>query len=482
MMTTTSPDRVSRLEKAVLVYKPDSKESCRFDFRVDCNTTTDEDEGSIFLRFTAFLANLGGRPKVLTLHIVPEIINGCTLARLTKKAQFPFDDFSMVPGASTKTKVSDILILSLSLDETGTFLCPSEMGSESLSPADSKAAEFHAFSKICQSTHLDLYFCARQFVGNDLDRLQQFLDALQRKDVKAKTYVHKRHGVVGKTSDEVSRSLDPPAYCENPVPEQVAPLAQLVGKRQRESPPPYHEPRKRALRTSPQIPCSPGSTEPNTPSDIPSPSPPPIRSTCFTRASSPDCKGRDLKRLGHTLRGLSDDQIRELLIQAGRHHLLAPPDDVESDLPLESGKMQVQHEPIEPRFKQYIDTAIEDRLKDYVNYVEKTVDSYREEIIAENEAEIRERVEDGKADIGITADDRMKELNEQTQESMDEIKGQAQPWVDQLEEQAQQYMDDIADRETQFKVVCAEEVAKLCALLLLTTYVIGTQALANSHA
>lgn len=144
--------------------------------------------------------------------------------------------------------------------------------------------------------------------------------------------------------------------------------------------------------------------------------------------------------------------------------------------------MQVQHEPIEPRLKQYIDTAIEDRLKDYVNYVEKTVDSYREDIIAENEAEIRERVEDGKADIGITADDRMKELNEQTQESMDEIKGQAQPWADQLEEQAQQYMDDIADRETQFKVVCAEEVAKLCALLLLTTYVIGTQALANSHA
>ncbi|KAL4744712.1 hypothetical protein BDW72DRAFT_212259 [Aspergillus terricola var. indicus] len=443
-MTTTSQTPRWVLKKAVLVYASDLEVFCRADLSIIHDQTADQ--GSISLSIRTDLTNLSGRSQVLTLNIPPERVEECTLARKSRDNLFPPGLVFMLPAPVTN--VSAVSTLSLSLGTTGIVLCPSEL--ESLSPATPGDVKFYSFAKICRSRSLRLHFSGRQFVNKELDKLQNFSYALQRRSLQAVSFSHARHGVVQKDWRVFSLPPDPPPYCQEPVSEQVDPpqyCEQAVGKRRRDSLSlsPNGEGRKRVLLPSPQPIDSP--TEVNTPSTL-SPSPPSIRPTHFTRASRPGYSdSRKLAFLEHELRGVSDDMIRELLIRSGRQHLLAIPKYVDRDLPYEFEKVSsLKDEMIERRLELYVDKMIERRLQQYVDKtierqleqnVDRAMSECRDQIYSAytmNEAEFREKVDDGNSEVRITAN-----------ECIDEIMEQAQKYTLDMEEQALQYMKDIED-------------------------------------
>lgn len=437
-MTTTSPNPPWVLKKAVLVSIPDLDVACFARLRIAHDRNANQ--GSISLRITADLANLSGRSQVLTLNVPPELVEECALARISNDALCSPRLVSML--RASVTSVSAVATLSLRLGATGIVLCPS--GMETLSPANQGDINFDAFAKICQSKSLRLHFSRRQFVNEELDRLEKFSFALQKKCLQAESFDHARHGVVQRDWRVFSLSLDPPPYCQESKSEQV------VGKRCRDqwSMPPDDEKRKRLLLPSPQPLGSP--TEVNTPSTL-SPSPSSIRPTYFTRASSPGRTERDvLARLEHELRGVSDDLIRKVLIRSGRQHLLAVPEDVDSDLPPSYAKA----EPIERRLKRYVDEMIERRLKSHIvdEIVHSAVSECRDQIFDEcktHEIEFREQVDDCNSEVRNTANECMKEMKEQAQKYMHEI-----------EEQAQQCMNDIENQGIEVEMSAEENVAK----------------------
>ncbi|KAL4734231.1 hypothetical protein BDV11DRAFT_59150 [Aspergillus similis] len=443
-MTTTLQTPRWVLKKAVLVYASDLDVFCRADLSIVHDQTANQ--GSISLSIRAELTNLSGRSQVLTLNIPPERVEECTLARKSSDNLFPPGLVFMLPAPVTH--VSAVSTLSLSLGTTGIVLCPSEM--ESLSPATPGDVKFSSFAKICQSRSLRVHFSGRQFVNNELDKLQNFSYALQQRSLQTASFNHARHGVVQKDWRVFSLPPDPPPYCQEPVSEQVDPplyCEQAVGKRRRDprSMSPNGEGRKRVLLPSPQPIGSP--TEVNTPSTL-SPSPPSIRPTHFTRASRPGhAEYKKLLFLERELRGVSDDLIRELLIRLGRQHLLALPKVVDRDLPYEFEKPSfLKDELIERRLEQYVDKTIERRLEQYVDKMierrlEQNVDRAMSEcrdqiygVYTMNEAEFREQVDDGNSEVRNTAN-----------ECMSEIMEQAQKYTLDMEEQAQQYMKDIED-------------------------------------
>jgi hypothetical protein len=148
--------------------------------------------------------------------------------------------------------------------------------------------------------------------------------------------------------------------------------------------------------------------------------------------------------------------ICELLIRSGRQHLLAIPDDVDSDLPSESEKVSfAKVEVIERHLKRYVDKMIERRLKSHVVdvIVDSAVSECRDQFFDEcktNEAEFHEQVDDGNSEVRNTANECMKEMNEQAQKYMREI-----------EEQAQQCMNDIEDQGVEVEMSAKEKVTKL---------------------
>ncbi|KAL2786826.1 hypothetical protein BJX66DRAFT_312143 [Aspergillus keveii] len=449
-MTTTSRNPPWVLKKKVLVHACDLDVSCVARLSIDHDQTANH--GSISLLITADLANLNGRSQVLTLHIPPERVEKCGLARRSNDDLCPPRLAPMLPAPVTN--VSAVTTLSLSLGTTGVVLCPSDMGS--LSPASPGDSKFHSFAKICRSKFLRIHISGRQFVKKELDKLESFSYALRQRRLQTMSYNHARHGVVQKDWRVFSLSPDPPPYCQEPVPEQVnqvdPPLysESELGKRRRDprSMSPNDEGRKRLQLPSPQMIGSP--TEVNTPSTL-SPSPSSIRPTYFTRASSPgqtECKR--LALLEHELRGVSDDMIRELLIRSGRQHLLAIPKDMDRDLPCEFEKVSFPEvEMIERRLKRYVDKVIERRLE---RYVDSAVSECRDQIYdvyTTNEAEFREQVDDGNCEVRNTANECMNELREQAQEHMVEI-----------EEQAQQYMKDIEDQGIQVEVSAKKKIGR----------------------
>ena len=195
-------------------------------------------------------------------------------------------------------------------------------------------------------------------------------------------------------------------------------------------PPDDNRRRKRLLLSSPQLPGS--ATEVNTPSTC-SLSPSSIRPTCFTRAFSPGRADRNiLARLEHELRGVSDDLICKLLIRTGRRHLLARPEEVDSDLPSNSKKVSfAKVERIERPLKQYIDEMIERRLPHVVDemiecrltpvvneIVDSAVSDGRDQISEGckiNEVEFHEQVDDGNSEVRMTANECVKEVQERAQ-------------------------------------------------------------------
>ncbi|CDM34745.1 hypothetical protein DTO013E5_3339 [Penicillium roqueforti] len=455
-MTTRSSNPLWVLQKTVLVYTPDFKACCSARLRIAHDKTANR--GSISLRFTAELANLSGRSQVLTLNIPPEIVEKCELARISNVGLCSSDLLPKLPAPVTN--LSAVSTLSLILNKTGRFLCPS--GVESLSPANQEDLDLDAFAKICQSTSLRLHFSKRQFVEKELNQLEFFSGALR--SLQAEHFDYARHGVVQKDWP-FSLLLDPPPYSEERVSDRVKqvdpPLyseqsEQAVGKRPRDlwSMSPDDERRKRLLLTSPEPLGSP--TEVNTPSTTHSPSAS-IRPTYFTHTSSPGRTKRNrLARLEDELRGASDDWIRQLLIRLGREHLLATPQDVDSDRPSESEKVRFANVGMmESHLKQYVDEMIERRLKSHIvdEIVDRAVSECREQIFDEckmHEAGLGEKVDDANSEIHNTANECMKEIEAQAQKHMGDI-----------EEHAQQYMNDIEDQGVEIEMSAEKNAAKL---------------------
>ncbi|KAL4756054.1 uncharacterized protein BDW70DRAFT_145494 [Aspergillus foveolatus] len=439
-MTTTSQTPRWVLKKAVLVYASDLEVFCRADLSIVHDQTANQ--GSVSLSIRANLTNLSGRSQALTLNIPPERVEECTLARKSRDNLFPSGLFSMLPAPVTN--VSAVSTLSLSLGTTGIVLCPSEM--ETLSPATPGDVKIHSFAKICRSRSLLIHFSGRQFVNNELDKLQNFSHALQRRSLQTVSFNHSRHGLVEKDWRVFSLPPDPPPYCQEPVSEQVDPplyCEQGIGKRRRDSRSmsPNAEGRKRVLLPSPQPIGSP--TEVNTPSTL-SPS---IRPTHFTRVSPGFRESKKLRFLEDELRGLSDGLIRELLIRSGHQHLLAIPEDVDHDLQCEFDKASFpKDEMIERRLQRYVDKMVERRLEQYVDKtierrleqnVDRAMSECRDQIYSVytmNEAEFREQVDDGNSEVRNTA-----------AECINEVMEQAQKYTLDMEEQAQQYMNDIEE-------------------------------------
>ncbi|KAE8151509.1 hypothetical protein BDV25DRAFT_91316 [Aspergillus avenaceus] len=453
---TTSPNPTWVLKKkTVLVSTPDPDVSCLASLRIAHDETANQ--GSISLRISADLANLGDRSQVLTLNVPPEIIEECTLARMSDDDLCPSHLVAKHPASVANVSVVSTLCLKLS--STGIVLCPS--GVKSLSPANQGDLNFHAFAKICKSQSLRLHIARRQFVDKEFDRLRVFAHALQERNLQAESFDHARQRVVQKDWRVFSPSLEPPLYCEEPVLEQVdlppyceKPVSeQVVRKRHRDSIPPDNRREKIRLLSSPPPIDSP--TEANTPSTLGA-SPSSICRTNFTRAYSPGRAERNkVACLVPTLSSFSDDQIRELLIQSGRRHLLALPEDVDSDRPSDCGKINsAADKMIEWRLqrclKQYIDEVIERRLKLGLDQI---FDEYRDLFYNEcktNEVEFHEHVDDGNTELRCTANECMEEMDKQVQEHMRAI-----------DEQARQYMDDIEDRGFEIEMSAEEKVAEL---------------------
>ncbi|KJK63406.1 Intermediate filament protein [Aspergillus parasiticus SU-1] len=293
----------------------------------------------------------------------------------------------------------------------------------------------------------------RQCGDKELHKLERFSQALRGRSLEAEPFDHARHRTVQKDWHVFCISPDPPPYCQESVSEQVKHV----------DPPPYYpvpldnKTRKTTLLSSPQSRGSP--TEPDTPSTLP-PSPPSlssIRPTSFTHASSPGRTDRTrLARLVRELNSLSDGQVRKVLIASRHDHLLAKPNDVDSDLPSESEKVGfAKDEPItRRRLEQYIEMIIKRHISPIVDeIVDSAVSASRDQFFDEcktNEAEFREQVDDGNSEVRTMANECMKEMQEEAQKHIYEI-----------EQQAQQCINDIQNQGIQAEMSAEKNMAKL---------------------
>ncbi|KAJ5751494.1 uncharacterized protein N7511_008459 [Penicillium nucicola] len=133
------------------------------------------------------------------------------------------------------------------------------------------------------------------------------------------------------------------------------------------------------------------------------------------------------------LRGVSDEELCQVLIRSGRRHLLAKKNYEDNDLPSESETVEIANvEMLERRLKhslkQHVDETIE-HLKSQVvgDIVESALNECDEAIEGRyrtHEADLEEQVDDYKVDLGITANDCTKEIEEQALRCMDDIEGQ----------------------------------------------------------
>ncbi|PIG83877.1 hypothetical protein AARAC_001851 [Aspergillus arachidicola] len=460
-MTTTSQNPPWVLNKAVIVYTPDFDVSCRASLRIFHDETADR--GSITLSITADLANPRVRSQV-RLNIPPDRVEKCVLHRISNDGLCSPGLLPMIPALVTN--VSAVSTLSLTLRTIGMVVCPSE--TDSLSPATPGDLNFHSFAKICRSEFLRIHFARRQCGDKELHKLERFSQALRGRSLEAEPFDHARHRTVQKDWHVFCLSPDPPPYCQESVSEQVKQVdpppyceesvsEQGVRKRRRDPMPLDNKTRKTTLLSSPQSRGSP--TEPDTPSTLPPspPSPSSIRPTCFTHASSPGRTDRNrLARLVRELNSLSDGQVRKVLIASRHDHLLAKPNDVDSDLPSESEKVGfAKDEPItRRRLEQYIEMIIKRHISPIVDeIVDSAVSASRDQFFDEcrtNEAEFREQVDDGNSEVRTTANECMKEMQEEAQKHIHEI-----------EQQAQQCINDIQNQGIQAEMSAEKNMAKL---------------------
>lgn len=222
---------------------------------------------------------------------------------------------------------------------------------------------------------------------------------------------------------------------------------------------PHDNDRQKKPRASSPQPMD-STTEPDTPSTLP-PSPS-IHPTHFTPAFSLTSLERKPSRL-------SDGEAREVIHRWGYGHLLAKPNDVDSDLPSEPDKVGftklklIKGRDLEP----HIDNVVRRYLPNIVDdIVERARDQISDECKA-NEAEFRERVEDGNSEVRIMADQCIEEIEEAVQRH---IHG--------LDEQVQQYMNDIEEKG----IETMEKMPSTGPMLLPGPRLVASQALVMSWA
>ncbi|KAB8213114.1 hypothetical protein BDV33DRAFT_230441 [Aspergillus novoparasiticus] len=419
-----------KVTKKGLVSTGNFGDFCRVQF-IRFAHNENANEGSISITIKAHIANQNNSPRKLTLSIPPKLVEKCEFARESNDGLFPARFIHNVPGGATN--VSDVSTLSLELNEVGHLICPS--GTEYVTPTNPGDTTFDAFTRICRSQSLRIHFAGAQFVNDQLDGLETFLNALGH--LNAETFDHGRHHTVKKDWRAFFPLPNPPPYCEEPVSEQVAP-PEYCTKRCRDSMPHDNDRQKKPRASSPQPMDS--TTEPDTPSTLP-PSPS-IRPTHFTSAFS-------LTSLERKLKGLSDGEAREVFRRLGYEHLLAKPNDVDSDLPSEKvalGKvMLIKERDIE----EYIDSIFKRYLPNIVDDIaERARDLISDECKA-NEAEFREHLEDGNSEVRIMADECIKEVEEA-----------AQRYIHEMNDVAQQCMDDMQKKCIENEMSVTEKTAK----------------------
>ncbi|KAJ5908740.1 hypothetical protein N7495_001422 [Penicillium taxi] len=135
-------------------------------------------------------------------------------------------------------------------------------------------------------------------------------------------------------------------------------------------------------------------------------------------------------RLKRELHGVSDELVRKLLVESGRQHLLAIPEDINSDLPTKSEKVSFAEvgEMIECRLNQFIEESLTCCVNELLNeHLDGITDDYRDKLYADykmHEDEFYERVEDINSEVRSTADECMQEMEELAQRCMDKIEDQ----------------------------------------------------------
>ncbi|KAJ5742546.1 uncharacterized protein N7511_011278 [Penicillium nucicola] len=435
-MTTTSLNQTWVLDKAVLVYALDFDVSCFARIRVAFDANTNQ--GSISLNVKADLANLSGKSQELKLNVPPEVVETCKLSRKSNDGLCPSGLVSMLP--TPVTHVSAASTLELTLNETGIVLRPARM--KFLSPAKPGDLNFYAFARVCQSKLLRLHFARRQFAVKELNQLETFSVALQKRSVQAETFDYDRHGLAQTDWHAFKLSHEPPPDYDDEQVDQVDPPPYPVsrnGKRLR-SMSSGEERRTRPLLSSPLSLDSPTEVDPSSPCST---SPASICPTDFKHASSPGLtKLSRLDHLENELRDVSDDQLCKLLIRLGKQHLLA---NVVSFLPSESGNESEQirfatFKSFERRLEQYVNGEIDRRFKQFVNKaVSECCDQVLDQALDQhktNAADLDDQVEDGKTDLCNATNDFMKDLEEEAQKHKDEIDEQGQQCLDVIENRA----------------------------------------------
>ncbi|KAJ5901452.1 hypothetical protein N7495_001980 [Penicillium taxi] len=418
-MTTTSQNSPWALKKKVLVHAPEFDVSCPVRLRVAHDRTAKQ--GSISLSIIADLADFSNRSQV-HLNLRPEIINNCVATKSNDKL-IPSSLISLLPVTVLNT--SEAFTLILHLDEPGVVLCPSK--TDYIRPANPEDTNLLSFSKICQSTVLHLHLCRRQFVDNQLDLLYNFSYALKARNLRqSKAFYDTSHDLFERHCRVFDLSFDlPPCYVE-PTPSYTS------TKRRREPSSPDNATKKRALLPSfqqlDQKLDSP--TEVNTPS-TPSLSPRSICPSHFTHRLSPSSNKHDVvMRLKRELHGISDELVRKLLVESGRQHLLAIPEDINSDLPTKSEKISVAEvdKMIECRLNQFIEERLTCCVNEFLNeHLDGIAEDYRDKLYADNkmhEDEFYERVDDINSEVRNTANECMQEMEELAQRCMDKIEDQ----------------------------------------------------------
>ncbi|KAJ5976670.1 hypothetical protein N7501_000012 [Penicillium viridicatum] len=136
-MATTSPNRASVFEKAILVYTPDFDVSCFAVLRIGHDKKANQ--GSISLKITADLANLSGKSP-LTLNLSPGVVKECTLARKSNDRLCPPVPWSMSPN--NKTRKRQLLTSPEALDSLTEANTPSTRSTRSLSPSSIRPTDF----------------------------------------------------------------------------------------------------------------------------------------------------------------------------------------------------------------------------------------------------------------------------------------------------------------------------------------------------
>lgn len=187
-------------------------------------------------------------------------------------------------------------------------------------------------------------------------------------------------------------------------------------------------------------------TELNTPSpdllSTLSSSPPPIRTTIFSRPEKDKLAG--LEHQLRQLRGARDDAVRDLLIRTGYGHLLAKPDVVDSDLSYASEKASFTKTGMKECHS--IEDCVEAKVKREVKrqlqpHVKKIVDENSRllyDLLGEHEREFCNEFDDRKADLRSATEGYINEI----EESMGQLEAKSIRCLNRIQDQVVAYKEE----------------------------------------